>query len=168
MMVVCWGVPLLSWRSVAPVRRAAIVGLVDLGLLLHGAGLAPLAWPSLSVLGEVMVEQLRVGLLVSRQNVKEWSRSITWGSSRGQRSCATKSRREVERWRCASMETLLLERLCFIVNSSTDVWHPRIARCHRDTFPWARGSRFGLCLRGVTIAFAVIGSCWALRQVIIP
>lgn len=47
MMVVCWGVPMLSWRSVAPVRRAAIVGLVDLGLLLHGAGLAPLAWPYL-------------------------------------------------------------------------------------------------------------------------
>lgn len=45
-------------RSVAPVRGAAIVGLVDLGLLLHGAGLASLAWPTLSVLGEVMMEQL--------------------------------------------------------------------------------------------------------------
>lgn len=33
--------------SVAPVGRAAIVGLVDLGLLLHGAGLASLVWPTL-------------------------------------------------------------------------------------------------------------------------
>lgn len=33
--------------SVSPVGRAAIVGLVDLGLLLHGAGLASLVWPSL-------------------------------------------------------------------------------------------------------------------------
>lgn len=34
-------------RSVAPVGGAAIVGLVDLGLLLHGAGLASLAWATL-------------------------------------------------------------------------------------------------------------------------
>lgn len=66
------------------------------------------------------------------------------------------------------METLLIERLRFIVNSSTDVWHPSIARCHRDTFPWAGGSRFGLCLRRVTVTFAVLSSCRALRQVIVP
>lgn len=98
-------------------------------------------------------------LLVGRQNVKEWSRSVTRGSAGGQRSRAAQSRGEVEGRRGASMETLLIERLqekisknhtfaiilkdatgifvynylSLIVNGSTDVWHPRIARCYRDT-----------------------------------
>lgn len=41
----------------------------------------------LSILGEVVVQQLRVGLLVSRQDMQELSWSVTRGTAGVQRSC---------------------------------------------------------------------------------
>lgn len=55
--------------SVGPVGGAAIAGLAALGLLLHAAGLTALTRTTLSVLCEVMVQQLGVGLLVWWQDV---------------------------------------------------------------------------------------------------
>lgn len=66
------------------------------------------------------------------------------------------------------METLFIKGLSLVVNSSTDIWHARVTGRHRNTFPWTRGSRFGLCLRGVAVPFTVFCSRWALCQVIIP
>lgn len=100
--------------SVGPVRGAAVAGLVDLALLLQAVGLTALAWTPLdtpkhscrdpgggggggaavhrpargrylSVLSEVVVQQLGVRLLV-RQDVEEGGRCIASGSrSRVQR-----------------------------------------------------------------------------------
>lgn len=77
--------------SVAPVGGAAIAGLVHLGLLLHAAGLAPLARATLSILGQMVVQQLRVGLLVSRQDMEERSWGVSRGAARGQWSSSPKS-----------------------------------------------------------------------------
>jgi len=52
--------------SVAPVGGAAVAGLAALGFLLHAAGLTALTRTTLSVLREVMMQQLGVGLLVRR------------------------------------------------------------------------------------------------------
>lgn len=62
---------------VAPVWGAAITGLADLALLLHAAGLATLARTTLSILGQVVVQQLGVWLLVGRQDVEEGGRRVT-------------------------------------------------------------------------------------------
>lgn len=40
----------------------------------------------LSILGEVVVQQLRVGLLVSRQDMQKLSRGVTRGTTGVQRS----------------------------------------------------------------------------------
>lgn len=80
-----WGVRRRS--SVSPVGGAAIAGLAALGFLLHAAGLTALARTTLSVLCEVMVQQLRVGLLMRRQDVKERSRGVAWSAARVQWSC---------------------------------------------------------------------------------
>lgn len=44
------------------------------------------------------------------------------------------------------MESLLIKRLRLIVNTSTDVWHPRVTGRNGDAFARPRSSRFGLCL----------------------
>lgn len=55
--------------SVGPVGGAAVAGLAALGFLLHAAGLTALTRATLSVLCEVMVQHLGVGLLVRWQDV---------------------------------------------------------------------------------------------------
>lgn len=73
--------------SVCPVWRVAIGGFGGLRLGLQGAGLAALGRATLGILREVVVQQLRVGLLVSRQDVQErWGR-IARGCPRGQGPC---------------------------------------------------------------------------------
>jgi len=74
--------------SVSPVGGVAIAGLVDLALLLHAAGLATLARTPLSILGQMVVQQLRVWLLV-RQDVEEGGGGVApWSSSGVERSWA--------------------------------------------------------------------------------
>lgn len=155
-------------RLVAPVRGAAITGLVDLCLLLHAAGLAPLARTTLCVLAQVVVQELGVGLLMRGEDVQERGGGVARGPPRRERPCASQGRRQGERGRGTSMETLLIKRLGLIVNCSTDIWHTGVTRRHRDTFPRAGGSRFGLCLGGAAVAFAVLCSCRTLRQVVVP
>lgn len=111
---------------VAPVRGAAITGLVHLALLLHATGLAALARTTLSVLGQVVVQQLGVCLLV-RQDVEEGGRCIATRDPSSVKPCASQSRRQAEgRWG-PCVERLLIKRLGLIVNTSTDVWDTRVA-----------------------------------------
>lgn len=65
----------------------------------------------LSVLSEVVVQQLGVGLLVWRQDVKEGSRSVTRGTAGVQGARPTQGRRQVERRRRPCVEALLVKRL---------------------------------------------------------
>lgn len=132
--------------SVGPVGGAAVAGLVDLGLLLHAAGLAALTRTTLSVLGQVMVQQLGVGLLV-RHDVKEGGRGVASRGPAGiQRPRAPQRRRQAEGRRSPGVETLLVEGLALIVNTSADVWHSRVTGRHGDAFPRAASSRLGLSL----------------------
>lgn len=81
----------LWWLVCAPV--VAVVGrLVDLGLLLNGGVLVPLSGAGLSVLLQVVVQNLRVGLLVRCQNVHEGGRSVA-GRGRGVDGTAAPQRR---------------------------------------------------------------------------
>lgn len=110
MVLLCFSSPHAPTRSggapsVGPVRGAAVARLVDLALLLQAAGLAALARPPLntpqhgcrqpppfiahrfegrylSVLSEVVVQQLGVRLLV-RQDVEERGWCIASGSRSG-------------------------------------------------------------------------------------
>lgn len=63
----------------------------------------------LSVLCEVMVQQLRVGLLVRWQDVKEGSRGITRSTSRVQGPSSPQCWRQAERRRCPCVEALLVK-----------------------------------------------------------
>lgn len=59
---------------------AVVCRLVDLRLLLNGGVLAALSSAALSILLQVVMQNLRVGLLVWRQDVHEGGRSIASGS----------------------------------------------------------------------------------------
>lgn len=74
--------------SVGPIGGAAVAGLAALGFLLHAAGLTTLSRSTLSLLCEVMVQQLGVGLLVRWQNVKEGSRGVAWSTPGVQGPCS--------------------------------------------------------------------------------
>lgn len=69
-------------RSVRPPAVTTVCRLVGLRLLRHGGALVSLSGASLSVLLEVMVENLRVRLLMRRQDVHEWSRWVGRGCGR--------------------------------------------------------------------------------------
>lgn len=77
--------------SVCPVWGAAVAGLAALGFLLHAAGLTALSGTTLSILCEVMVQQLGVGLLVRRQDVQEGSGGVARCTPRVQGPCSTQS-----------------------------------------------------------------------------
>lgn len=67
---------------VCPPVVAVISRFIDLGLLLDGGILAALSSATLSILLQVMVQNLRVGLLVWCQDVHEWGWGIassSWG-----------------------------------------------------------------------------------------
>lgn len=102
---------------VCPPVVAVVCRLVDLRLLLNGGVLAALSGAALSILLQVVVQNLRVGLLVRCQDVHEGGRGVASGSRGVDGSPAPQSRGQAERscWR-ASMETLLLERLRLCVN----------------------------------------------------
>lgn len=97
---------------VCPPAVAVVCGLVDLSLLLNGGVLAALSSAALSVLLQVVVQNLRVGLLVRCQDVHEGGRGVASGGRGVDGSSAPQSRGQAERscWR-ASVETLLLKRL---------------------------------------------------------
>lgn len=95
--------------SVSPVGGAAVAGLVALALLLHVAGLVALPWATLSVLGQMVVQQLGVRLLVGGQDVEEGSRGVARGSSRVQGACAPQGRWQAEGRGGARMEALLVK-----------------------------------------------------------
>ena len=63
----------------------------------------------LSVLCEVMVQQLGVGLLMWWQDVQERSRGITRSTSRVQGPCSPQCRRQAEGRRCPCVEALLVK-----------------------------------------------------------
>lgn len=87
--------------------------LVYLQLLLNGGVLAALSRASLSILLQVVVEHLGMGLLMGGQDVHVGSRSVT---RRGRR-IAPECRGQTEGSAGGScVETLLLERLCLCVN----------------------------------------------------
>lgn len=67
--------------SVGPVGGVGVAGLAALGLRLHSPGLTALSRTTLCVLCQVVVQQLRVGLLMWGQDVQERSRSVTGGTS---------------------------------------------------------------------------------------
>lgn len=102
---------------VCPPVVAVVCRLVDLGLLLNGGVLAALSGAALSVLLQVVMQNLRVGLLVRCQDVHEGCRGVASGSRGVDGSSAPQSRGQAEGscWR-ASMETLLLKRLRLCVN----------------------------------------------------
>lgn len=64
---------------VCPPVVAVICRLVDLRLLLNGSVLAALSSAALSVLLQVMVQNLRMGLLVRCQDVHERGRGVARG-----------------------------------------------------------------------------------------
>lgn len=82
-----------TWErfSVGPVGGVSVAGLAALGLLLHAPGLIALSRTTLSVLCQVVVQQLGVGLLMRGQNVQERSWGVTRSSSRVQGSCPAQS-----------------------------------------------------------------------------
>lgn len=63
----------------------------------------------LSVLCEVMVQQLGVGLLMWWQDVQERSRGITRSTPRVQGPRSPQCRRQAERRRCPCVEALLVK-----------------------------------------------------------
>lgn len=65
----------------------------------------------LSVLSEVVVQQLGVGLLVRWQDVEEGSRGVTRGTAGVQGARPTQGRRQVEGRRRPCVEALLVKRL---------------------------------------------------------
>lgn len=102
---------------VCPPVVAVVCRLVDLRLLLDGGVLTALASAALSVLLQVVVQNLRMGLLMRCQDVHEGRRSVS-GCSRGvDGSSAPQSRGKAERgcWR-AGVETLFVKRLRLCVN----------------------------------------------------
>lgn len=97
---------------IAVVRR-----LVDLGLLLDRGVLAALSSTTLSVLLQVVVQDLGVGLLVWGEDVHEGGGGVA-SSSRGVDGTTTpQSRGQAEggSW-CASVETLLIKGLRLSIN----------------------------------------------------
>lgn len=95
---------------------AVVSSLIDLGLLNSGI-LIPLSSSTLSVLLQVVVQDLGVGLLVWGQDVHEGGRGVArrCGGVDGAPTAQCRGQAERSCW-CASMETLLLKRLCFCVN----------------------------------------------------
>lgn len=76
---------------VRPPVVAVVCRLVDLRFLLNGGVLAALSSAALSVLLQVVVQNLRVGLLVRRQDVHEGGRGVASGSRGVDGSPATQS-----------------------------------------------------------------------------
>lgn len=81
---------------VCPPVVAVVCRLVDLRLLLNGGVLAALSSAALSVLLQVVVQDLRMGLLVWCQDVHEGGRGIASGSRGVDRSPAPQSRGQAE------------------------------------------------------------------------
>lgn len=107
--------------SVGPVGGVGVAGLAALSLLLQTARLTALSRTSLSVLSQVMVQQLRVRLLMRRENVQERSRGVTGGSSGIQGPGPAQRRGQTEGRRRPSVEALLIEGLSLAVDGSSHV-----------------------------------------------
>lgn len=88
---------------------------------LHGAGLAALTRATRGVLGEV-VQQLGVRLLVGRHDVQEWCGCVAGGGPRGQGPSGAQGRGQVERWGCPCVKSLLVKRLCLVVDRPSHIW----------------------------------------------
>lgn len=95
--------------SVGPVGGAAIAGLAALGFLLHAVGLIALTGTTLSILCEVMVQQLGVGLLVRWQDVHEGSRGVARSPPGVQGPRPAQCRGQAEGRRCPRVEALLVK-----------------------------------------------------------
>lgn len=99
-----------QWMLVCPPVVAVVRRLVDLRLLLNGGVLAALSSAALSVLLQMVVQNLRVGLLVWCQDVHEGGRSVACSGRRIDGSPAAQRRGQAKRsGRCPSVETLLLK-----------------------------------------------------------
>lgn len=134
----------------APV--VAVVGrLVGLGFLGDGAALAALPGAALPVLLQVVVEDLRVGLLMRGQDVHERGGGVRCRRCRVDGAAAAQCRRQVEGGcRGSSVKSLLLEGLLsFGVDRARDVRHSCITGCHRYTSAVSmRAIAAGLLKRG--------------------
>lgn len=115
----------------------------------------------LSILLQVVVQNLRMGLLMWSQDVHKGGRGIACSGCGVDGSAAAQSGRQAERsgW-CASVKSLLLKRLqkgrwnyylfslyntvrerglithsylCFCVNRPWNIWNACVAWCHRDS-----------------------------------
>lgn len=113
---------------VPPPAVVVVCWLVYLRLLLNGGVLATLAAAALAILLQVVVQNLRVGLLVRGQDVHEGGWSVAGGSRGVDGPTGPQRRGEAERSsRRPGMETLLFERLRLCVNRSRNVWHSCVA-----------------------------------------
>lgn len=92
----CGGAGARQWMLVCPPVVAVVCRLVDLRLLLNGGVLAALSGAALSVLLQVVVQNLRVGLLVRCQDVHEGGRGVASGSRGVDGSPAPQSRGQAE------------------------------------------------------------------------
>lgn len=161
------------WATAAPASvgspAVAVVGrLVGLGFLGDGAALAALPratlvfllalaaqyhlqiW-KLPILLQVVVEDLRVGLLMRGQDVHERSGGVCRCRCRVDGAAAAQRRRQIEGGcRGSSVKSLLLEGLLsFGVDGARDVWHSCITGCHGYTSAVSvRAIAAGLLKRG--------------------
>lgn len=90
------GVGSREWMLVCPPAVAVVRRLVDLRLLLDGGVLAALSSAALSVLLQVVVQNLRVGLLVWCQDMHEWSWSVAGSGRRVDGTPAAQRRGQAE------------------------------------------------------------------------
>lgn len=144
------------WATAAPASvgspAVAVVGrLVGLGFLGDGAALAALPRATLPILLQVVVEDLRVGLLMRGQDVHERSGGVCRCRCRVDGAAAAQRRRQIEGGcRGSSVKSLLLEGLLsFGVDGARDVWHSCITGCHGYTSAVSvRAIAAGLLKRG--------------------
>lgn len=102
---------------VCPPVVAVVRRLGDLRLLLDGGVLAALSSAALSVLLQVVVQDLGVGLLVRGENVHEGGGGVASSSGGVDGTPTPQSRGQAEGGgRCASVETLLIKGLCLCIN----------------------------------------------------
>lgn len=75
-----------------------------------------LARSTLPILLEVVMQHLGMRLLMCREDMEKRGWSITRGSTRVQGPSRSKSRRQAEGRRSASMESLLVKRLSLVID----------------------------------------------------
>lgn len=75
-----------------------------------------LARSTLPILLQVVMQHLGMRLLMSREDVEKWGWSITRGSTRVQGPSRSKSRRQTEGRRSASVESLLVKHLSLVID----------------------------------------------------